>query len=179
LHVDAKCRIAAAVVELVENGQALILDAGTTGVAIAEKLVEREVTVCTPSFRVAKELLASASVRLMVTGGILRPGEQSFVGPAAVTIFEGYRFDVYLLTVSGIHPEHGLTEWNPEDAAVKRAALRAARRTIVACDSSKIGHTAFARICELGDVELLVTDVGIDREQLGALEALGLKVLVV
>jgi DeoR/GlpR family transcriptional regulator of sugar metabolism len=82
------------------------------------------------------------------------------------------------MTASGVHVDHGFTEWNPEDAAVKQAALHAASRCIVACDASKIGHSAFARVCELKAVELLVVDVGISDEQRVALEGGGLQVCV-
>jgi DeoR/GlpR family transcriptional regulator of sugar metabolism len=176
-HAAAKRRIAAAVRDLIDDGQTVILDAGTTGVAIAEQLAERYITVCTPSLRVAATLVSS-SVRLLLTGGILRPGEQSLVGPAAVRMLEDHHFDLYVMTASGIHVDHGFTEWNSEDAAVKRAALRVASNCIAACDASKIGHTAFARICGLEAVGLLVTDAAASDEQRTALAAAGLEVRI-
>ena len=178
LHQPAKHQIASAVAELVDDGQTVILDAGTTGIAIAEHLSGRHITICTPSLRVAAALVSSSSVRLMITGGMVRPGEQSLVGPSAARVLEDYHFDLYIMTASGVHVDHGFTEWHPEDAAVKRTALGAASRCIAACDASKIGHTAFARVCALGAPELLVTDHGITEEQNAALEARGLEVRI-
>lgn len=178
LHVAAKQQIAVAVAGLIDDGQTVILDAGTTGVAIAEQLSNRQITVCTPSIRVATTLVSSGSVRLMVTGGMVRPGEQSLVGSAAGRMLEDYHFDLYIMTVSGADVDEGFTEWQPDDAAVKRTALRAASRCVVACDSSKIGRTAFARICGLSAAELLVTDSAITYEQRSALEARGLEVRI-
>lgn len=178
LHVAAKRQVAAKVAELVDDGQTIILDAGTTGVAIAEELVDRQVTVCAPSLRVAQELVSSPSVRLIMTGGIVRPGEQSLVGSAAVRTLQDHHFDLYIMTTSGVHVDHGFTEWNPEDADVKRAALRVATRCIAACDSSKVGRTAFARICDLDAVEMLVTDQALDEAQRTALEAKGLNICI-
>lgn len=177
-HVSAKRQIAAAVRELVEEGQTVVLDAGTTGAAIAERLVDRHLTICSPSLRVAQVLASSPSVRLIMTGGIVRPGEQSLVGSAAVRTLQDHHFDLYVMTVSGAHAEHGFTEWNPEDAEVKRAALRAASRCIVTCDSSKIGHTAFARICDVHAVEMLVTDDRLAEEQLNGFREKGLNVYI-
>jgi DeoR/GlpR family transcriptional regulator of sugar metabolism len=62
------------------------------------------------------------------------------------------------MTVSGIDVSAGMTEWNVDDAAVKRAALAVSRRCIVACDSSKFGRVAFARISPLENADLIVTD---------------------
>jgi DeoR/GlpR family transcriptional regulator of sugar metabolism len=167
LQLPAKRQIARTIASLVDDGQAIILDAGTTGVAIAEHLSHRQITVCTPSLRIAAALVSSASVRLMVTGGMVRPGEQSLVGPETARKL-----------LSAAHADHGFTEWHPDDAAVKRTALGASSRCIVACDANKIGRTAFARICALNAADLLVTDAAITVEQRSALEAHGLEVLI-
>jgi DeoR/GlpR family transcriptional regulator of sugar metabolism len=171
LHPAAKRDIAVAVSALIGDGETVILDAGTTGAAIAGELMGRDITVCTPSLRVADVLSGSSSVRLMVPGGIVRPGERSLVGPAALRIFEDHRFDVYVMTVSGVHIGAGLTEWNLDDAAVKRAALGAANRSIVACDASKFGKTAFGRICPVEQADVIVTDAAIAADQAAAFTA--------
>ncbi len=75
------------------------------------------------------------------------------------------------MTVSGIHISAGITEWNLDDTAVKRAALRAANRCIVACDASKFGKTAFGRICGVEEVDTIVTDSAIDPRQQSAFSA--------
>ena len=107
----------------------------------------------------------------MIAGGIVRPDERSLIGPAALRIFEDHRFDVYIMTASGIHISAGITEWNLDDTAVKRAALRAANRCIVACDASKFGKTAFGRICGVEEVDTIVTDSAIDPRQQSAFGA--------
>lgn len=165
LNADAKRSIASLVPTLIGDGETVILDGGTTAAAIAEELLSRDITVCTPSLRVADVLSGSASVRLMVPGGIVRPGERSLVGPAALRIFEDHQFDVYVMTVSAVHIRAGLTEWNLDDAAVKRAALAAANRSIVACDASKFGKTAFGRICGVEQADFVVTDAAIPADQ--------------
>lgn len=177
-NVAAKGAIAAVVHELVDDGQTVVLDAGTTGVAIGERLIDRRVTICAPSLRIAQVLASSPFARVMMTGGIVRPGEQSLVGSAAVRTLQDHHFDLYIMTVSGTHAAHGFTEWNSEDAEVKRAALKSASRCIVACDSSKLGHTAFARVCDLDAVDMLVTDDGASADMLDAFRERGLDVRV-
>lgn len=162
---EAKRAIAAEVAAGLADGQTIILDGGTTGVAIAEALAGRDLTVCTMSLRVAGVLAASPAGRVMITGGTIRPGELSLVGAAAARTLEDHRFDVYVMTVSGADAGAGLTEWNTEDAAVKRAALAASAQCVVACDSSKLGQVAFARVCPLSAADLFITDAGLSAEQ--------------
>ena len=71
---------------------------------------------------------------------------------------EGHRFDTYIMTVSGIDAQAGCTEWNVDDAIIKRAALTVSTRCVVAADSTKFGSTAFARVCGLDAVTTLVSD---------------------
>lgn len=110
--------------------------------------------------RVATALSASNSVRLLVPGGFVRPGEQSFVGAETTRVLGEHIFDIYVMTVSGLSAREGLTEWNTEDALVKRAAPSSSTRCIVAADSGKLGQTAFTRVAALGDVDLVITDSG-------------------
>jgi len=113
---------------------------------------------------VADILASSPNTRVMVPGGLIRPGELSLTGPAAERTLADHRFDTYVMTVSAVDASAGLTEWNVEDAAVKRAALASSSRCIVACDSSKFGQTAFARIAALDAADLIVTDSGLAAE---------------
>jgi DeoR/GlpR family transcriptional regulator of sugar metabolism len=178
LNAEAKRDIAVDVAAALTDGQTVVLDGGTTGVAIAEALAGRDLTVCTMSLRVAEVLSSSLAGQVMLTGGKIRPGELSMVGPAAARTLDDHRFDVYVMTVSGADADAGLTEWNTEDAAVKRAALAVSARCIVACDSSKLGQVAFARICPLGAADLFVTDAGLSPEQRGKVLTSGVELHV-
>jgi len=171
LNSAAKRDIALLASKLISDGETVILDGGTTGAAIAQELMGRDITVCTPSLRVADVLSGSSTVRLMIPGGIVRPGERSLIGPPALRIFDEHQFDVYVMTVSGLHITAGMTEWNLDDAAVKRAALAAANRCIVACDSTKFGKTAFGRICQVEQADVIITDAAIPAGQRTAFTA--------
>jgi DeoR/GlpR family transcriptional regulator of sugar metabolism len=177
-HLEAKRAIGAAVATHVKDGQTLVLDGGTTATAIAEALVGRDLTVCVLNLRVADILNRSPATRVMSPGGFIRHGEQSLSGPITEHSLREHRFDLYIMTVSGIGAGDGMTEWNVDDAAAKRAALGSSARCIVACDSSKFGQTAFARIAPLSAASLIVTDEALPTGHRQALAASGATVQI-
>jgi DeoR/GlpR family transcriptional regulator of sugar metabolism len=129
--------------------------------------------------RAAAVLSHSRTARLLVPGGFVRPIEQSFVGAETIHALAQHVFDAFVMTASGLSIAAGVTEWNPEDAPVKRAALASSSRCIVACDSTKLGQTAFTRVADLNVIDLLVTDSDADPELIGEIERLGIEVVVV
>jgi len=173
-----KQAIAREVAGLLSARETVVLDGGSTGVAIARELLDRELTVCTPSLRVADILRPAPNIRLMVTGGIMRRGEESLIGPSAVTTLEAHRFDTYLMTVSGLDPQAGCTEWNVDDAIIKRTALAVSTRCIVAADSTKFGATAFARVCGLDAVSMVVSDTSLSDMQREKVSLAGATILI-
>ncbi|NMO04413.1 DeoR/GlpR transcriptional regulator [Gordonia sp. TBRC 11910] len=174
LNAESKRAIAVSVVAQLADGETVVLDGGSTGVAIAEELVGRKLTVCALNLRVADVLMASPATRVMVPGGEVRHGEQSFVGPAAERTLADYRFDSYVMTVSAVDMTAGLTEWNEADAAIKRAALVSSTRCIVACDSTKFGQTAFARVAAVDAADQIHTDTHLPTDVRQSLTAAGI-----
>jgi len=158
-----KHEIAKYVATLINDRETIVLDGGSTGVAIAKQIMERELTVCALSFRVADILRTAPKIQLMVVGGFVRKGEETFIGPAALETLRNYHFDQMIMTASGLEPTYGVTEWNSDDAMIKRAAHHASTQTIVAADSSKFGVKAFGKVCELKEISILVTDSAIDK----------------
>ncbi len=158
-NAEAKERIGRAAAGLLSEGETVILDVGTTTLEVARALRgRRNITVLTPSFRAAQLLADEPGIRLMVTGGVVRPGELSLVGDLAEQAFRDLRFDTFLMGVGGIDADAGLTEFNLDDARVKRTALASVRRCVVVADASKLGKVAFARVCPLEGIDVLVTD---------------------
>ncbi len=175
----AKERIGRAAARTIAEGETVILDTGTTTYEVARALVgRRNITVLTTSLPIAELLADEPGIRVMLPGGLIRQGERSLVGDLAVESFGQFRFDTVVIGVGGIDLEAGLTEYNLEDARVKRAAIATGRRLVVVADASKLGRVAFARICPLERVDVLVTDEGAPPDALAALEAVGLEVLV-
>jgi DeoR/GlpR family transcriptional regulator of sugar metabolism len=179
-NVEAKQRIGKAAAALLSDGETVIVDVGTTTLEVARALQgRRHLTVLTTSMRAAGILAEEPGIRLMVTGGLIRSGELSLIGDLAERAFADFRFDTFLMGVAGIEAEAGLTEYNLDDARVKQAALASARRCVVVADSSKLGRVAFARICPLERVDVMVTDADASPEALAPLTSADVEVLTV
>jgi DeoR/GlpR family transcriptional regulator of sugar metabolism len=171
----AKARIGRAVAELLRDGEAIGLDSGTTAVHIAQALGDRRLTVLSVSLPVAGALSAHSSLRLILAGGELRPGELSVTGASAVAAIAAMRFDTAVLTPCGVAGGR-LTAYDLGDAAIKRALHQSARRLIVAADSSKFGHDGMAVVCEVAAADVVVTDSDVPDELVAELRAAGVEV---
>jgi len=176
VQAEAKCRIAAAAAAMVLEGETIILDIGTTTAAMAKALRDDlEVTVVTNSLLIANELALKPRVRTILTGGTVRPGEMSLVGPRALGAFGDYHCDAVFLGIAAVAAE-GLTEYNEDDAHVKRAAIASARRVVLLADATKLGRVTFAAVAPLAELDALITDAPDDHELVRAARQLGIDV---
>jgi DeoR/GlpR family transcriptional regulator of sugar metabolism len=179
LALEAKERIGQAAAALVRDGETVIVDAGTTTLHVVRNLRrDLRIRALALSLFIADELADMPNVTLMIPGGQVRRYERSFVGPATTAMLEQLTFDTTFLTVGGVDPEAGFTEYEWDDALTKKAALASARRKVVVADSSKLGAVVFARLCQASEVDILVTDSGAPAEMLDALRLAGLEVIV-
>ena len=170
--------------ELVLDGDSIALDIGTTTLEIAHALQgKHNLTIITASLPIANEIVSNlslkADVRLILTGGIVRPGELSMTGHIAARTYEDFHVDKAFIGVGGMSPEDGLTEYNLEDALVKKPLIQNAHQRIVVADSSKIGRTTFTSVAPLSTVNTLITDSDLPPEILQDLQKLGIEVLLV
>ena len=177
---DEKDRIAkAAVAELPDKGT-MILDAGTTVARLAGAFpLEATLTVVTHSLPIAARLADHPGMQLHLIGGRVRHRTRAAVDAWALRAYGEIRADVVFLAANGFSADHGLTTPDLAEAAVKRAALAAARRVVLLADSAKHGQEHFARFGDLSDVDLLITDHGLSPEDATAIERGGTEVLCV
>ncbi|MFI6278842.1 DeoR/GlpR family DNA-binding transcription regulator [Streptomyces sp. NPDC050988] len=175
---DEKDRIAkAALAELPDKGT-MILDAGTTVARLAGALpLEATLTVVTHSLPIAARLADHPGMQLHLIGGRVRHRTRAAVDAWALRAYGEIRADVVFLAANGFSAEHGLTTPDLAEAAVKRAALAAARRVVLLADSAKHGQEHFARFGDLGEVDLLITDSGLSPEDATAIERGGTEVV--
>jgi DeoR/GlpR family transcriptional regulator of sugar metabolism len=175
---EEKSRIGRAASSMVSDGETVILDVGSTVLAAAEVLRERRnLTILTPSLRAAWLLADKPDLRVIVTGGIVRPGERSLVGTLSERAFESLYCDILFMGIGGINVRAGLTEFNLEDARVKQEAMKYSQRRIVLADASKLGKVAFMRVAGLEEVDALITDAGADPDTVAELRSAGLEVI--
>ncbi|MFG1807457.1 DeoR/GlpR family DNA-binding transcription regulator [Streptomyces sp. NPDC049040] len=157
--VDAKRRIAAEISRLVADGESVLLDSGTTCLEVARLLHGRQVTVMPLSLQAIHILSdAPAPTTLMVPGGRPRNGEGALTGPLTLASLAALRFDTAVVGCCGLSATEGLTAYDLDDAAVKKAVVASARRVIAAADGSKLGRTALAHVGPSTLVHTLVTD---------------------
>jgi DeoR family transcriptional regulator of aga operon len=173
-----KTAIARYAASLVQPGQVVILDVGSTTTAIALELVARpalhDVTVVTNGLNLALALEpASDRIDVLVTGGMVRPRQHSLVNPFAGLILEQTSAHIAFIGCNGVDAERGVTNLNFAEAEVKRAMIDAAREVVVVADGSKIGAVEAARICAVSDVDVVVTDGSAPEHAVAMLEQAG------
>lgn len=180
LHTAEKARIAtAALDELPASGGTIVLDAGTTTGAFAEVLPrDRELTVVTNSVPIALALADRRNLQLLLVGGRVRSRTLATVDDWAVRTLDELSVDVAFVAANGIDPVRGLTTPDPAEAAIKRALLRAGRRVVLLADHTKVGDDHFVRFGALDDVDVLITDAGLEAEDHTVLTDAGLPVVL-
>lgn len=175
---EEKRHIAAVVAGLISPDETLILDSGSTALAVARSLRGRDLglTVVTPSVLAALELVDDPDTTIVLTGGELRPGELSLIGPATEDTLSNYNCDTFVMGVAGIDGERGISDYHQAESRVKRAAAKRADRVIVAADKSKLGRVTFVSIAALADVDVIVTDGSPNHPALVAAREVGVEV---
>mgnify|MGYP000892989078 FL=1 len=178
INVNDKHAIGEIATSLVVDGDSLVLDNGSTVLELAKLLVgKRNLTVLTASLAVANILADAPGIRLILSGGILRPEEGSLIGHIAERTFQEFRIDKAFIGIGGISLENGLTEYNLEDTLVKRNLINNAEQIIVLADSSKLGKTRFSFVAPLSVVDVLITDSRVSEDILQGYRVQGIEVL--
>ena len=182
-NLEAKEAIGRAAAELIFDGDSIALDVGTTTLEIVKNLKDKHnltiVTSCLPiANRVVDTLSLENDLRLILTGGIVRPREHSLVGSLAERVYADFHVDKAFIGIGGISLQDGLTEYNIDDTEMKKALLRSAQEKIIVADSSKFGVTTFASVGQMKVVDKIVTDSGAPPEMAAAIRRLGVEVII-
>jgi DeoR family fructose operon transcriptional repressor len=178
LQTAEKERIAKAAVAELPEGGAIVIDAGTTTGRLVDALpADYEVTVVVNSPPLATTLAMRPNVTVIMLGGRVRGRTLATVDDMAMHPLSQLRVDVAFMATNGLSLEHGLTTPDPAEAGVKRAMIHAARRTVLLADHTKIGNDHLARFGSVAEVDLLITDSGLDDAVTEELEQAGLRVV--
>jgi len=181
LQQAEKDAIADAAAALVEPGMAIGVSAGTTTYALAQRLAEIPgLTVVTNSIRVADVLYQRERTdqTIILTGGVRTPSE-ALVGPFAVAALRTVHVDLVFVGVHGMDPHTGFTCPNLLEADTDRALIEAGRRLVVVADHTKWGVIGISSIARLDQVDVLVTDAGLEPDARAALSAAVRELVVV
>lgn len=179
LHVDAKRRIGAEAVKLVQTGQTIFVDAGSTTVEMVSQLPHNleYLRIITPALNVAVAATYYPDVELVMPGGVLRNLTRSLVGPQTARAMELFNADWLFLATGGFSVESGVTTGNLMEVEVKKTMAKQAEKRCLLADSSKFGRALSLVVLQMNEVDVLITDTGLSDEYAGALAALGVEVI--
>ena len=180
LNVDKKCNIAELAANLIEPGDSIILDSGTTTNQIALLLAEVEnLTIITNDLNLIEIVSDYKDTELIVLGGKLRRKSMCFFGLQAEKALKELHADKVFLGVDGFHMQKGITTHFEGEATLNAMMCEAATEVIVVTDSSKFGKICLHKILEPSNISKLITDSGISEEYVEGLKNLGIEVIVV
>ena len=175
-NVEAKKVIASLVTGLIEDGDHLMIDHSSTCYFTVKKLREKKnLTVITNSVELASELCTIEGWNVYMTGGQLRPESMALSGPASFEVLHTYHVDKTLFSCKGIDMEGGITDSNDLHAELKHAMVRAAKRPILAVDSSKFDKISFVDIAKLNEISIVVTNARPSAEWMRCFARLGIQ----
>jgi DeoR family transcriptional regulator of aga operon len=186
-NAPEKQLIGRAAAALIAPGATVALNGGTTTVEVARALVSRgeprdgqpagAITVVTNALSIASELAVRPQVKLVVTGGVTRPESHELIGPLATYVLHDLTFDWAILGVDGLDAVAGATAHHEGEASINRLMTQRAQRVAIVADSSKLGQRAFARVCGIDEIDVVVTDAAADAPAAAALADKGVEVM--
>lgn len=169
LFYDEKQKIAQAAVDLVKDGETIFLDTGTTTLQIAYALRGRTITVATNSMDIAQVFAEDTQVEVIVLGGSMRKSIRSLVGFLTNEMLANLHFDKVFLAANAVDPDFGVTTPNLIEAETKRHMVKAGKEVILVVDHSKLWERTMCKICSLSEINLLLTDDGLEVADLKSL----------
>jgi len=178
-HRSEKQAIAEAALALIEDGDILFMDSGTTTLELT-RVIDRNVIVITNDMSIAAECANHRNITLYCTGGMLQHTDFSniYVGPDAMNFIRQYRTQKCFMGCSAVNHDCGPMVFSSIEAELKRAIVQASEHLICLADSSKLGRTAFASFAAIDEVECCVTDANASEESVERLRAKGVRVVI-
>lgn len=158
-NMQGKRLMAEIISTLIADGDHIIVDPSTTAVSIVKAIRDKKrLTIVTNSIEVLVELADATGWDVISTGGTLRENYLALVGPRALEGINSFNADKVILSCKGIDMDKGITDANEMFSQVKKAMLHSAKQKILAADSTKFEQVAFSQICEVTDIDMVVTD---------------------
>lgn len=172
--LEQKEAVARAAAELIEPGETVLLDGGTTTLEVARQLMRKRLTVVTNSMPIVNLMMNQPEIELILIGGYLYPKTGVALGPHAVAFLESLHVRRLIMSTGGITAD-GLFNSNSLLVETERKMIEASEEVIVVTDSSKVGHSELVHLCPLTEVDRLVVDRGIDPDWEQLLQEAGVR----
>ena len=174
---DAKRQIARAARSLVQPGQTVLIDGGTTTFYLAQELLGQPLQLVTNSLPIANLFLNDEHVELVLVGGLMYPRYGVLLGPTAESVLATIHTKTLLLSVAGVH-DGSLYNQNLLLVQSERRMMQQAQQTVLLVDSSKFGQQALAKLGELSEIDVVVTDAGLPDDQRERVRAAGCELII-
>ena len=159
-QLEAKRSIARHAAGLVQDGMTVFIDSGTTSFWVAQELGHRKgLTLVTNSVEVAADVLGRSDHRVFLAGGMLNADYRAAFDADAVRMVRGFLPDIAIFSMGAIDAHHGFLDFDPDEAAFKRALLDRARRIVVVADHAKFSRVGTVHVADFGQIHDLVTDL--------------------
>ena len=159
-NVAEKQLIAEKIAPLIHDGDYIMLDASSTAIYVTECIKDlKNITLITNSVEILLELADKKDWKILSTGGALKRGGLSLVGTSAERMIRGFHVDLAVCSCKGLDINKGITDSNEKDSEIKQAIFAAADKKVLAVDSTKFDRISFVRVCDIADVDVIVTDV--------------------
>ncbi|PLR98821.1 DeoR/GlpR family DNA-binding transcription regulator [Bacillus sp. T33-2] len=162
-NLQEKREIAQYAASLVEEGDCIYLDAGSTVTEMIPFLTEKDIVVVTNGLMHISGLL-ERRIKTFIIGGFAKETTNAIIGRGALTSLDDYRFDKCFMGVNGIHPEYGYTTPDQEEAVIKEKAISLSREAFVLADETKFFEIAFAKITELHHARIITNKLDPETE---------------
>lgn len=179
-HAEEKQRIGVMAATLINDGETIILDSGTTTLEIARQLKNKQgLQVITNGVNIAAELLDARGVQTFIVGGTVRGDSASIIGRSTEEMLEQFSADKLFLSGAGCDPDFGVSGANLEETMVNRAMLRIAREIILVADASKFSRRSMSRIAPFSEIDTVISDTGLREEVQTKVRSLGCSLILV
>lgn len=176
-HSKEKELIGRLAASIINNGDTIILDSGTTTQYIARFMCAKNVTVITNSIPLSYDLSNRDDIKVITTGGVIRPNTKATVGPIAERTIKEFRVDKAFIGANGISLTSGITTPKLSEANVKRVMMSVANKVYIVADDSKFGKVFFSVICPVKDVDYIITNKKFHKNQIKSYEKMGVEII--
>lgn len=179
INYEAKQKIAEKAASLIKSDDSILIASGSTITLFAEALKPKgRLNVVSISVNISAHLGDIPGITVMQVGGILYGNTLSVLGAEASSTIENLFCSKVFIGIDGLDLDYGITCGTGEEASITQKMIQSAQTSIVLADSSKLGKRGFARICELGDIDILITDSGMPMETRQRIENMGVQLII-
>ena len=171
-NAQKKDAIAQLIAGNINEGDCIAIDASSTANLVIKKILHlKKLTILTNSIEILIDLCNKTDWNVISTGGNLKHGGLSLLGPKAISTVQNFNSDIAICSCKGLDIHSGITDSNEADAEIKKAFYKSAKRKFLACDSTKFGISAFVKVCNIFDIDAIFTDVNPGVEWLSKAES--------